>query len=138
MINYDEILLAFLKALEAADIKKEGTTDSIPIAWPNVNFQESEPYFRVNHIPVPAIAVGINSTNLYEGFIQVDVVVKEGVGGISPSQYAKQILSIFPRNKRLVEGSTEIGIRHPGYISPAIQQPDSYFIPVTIPYTAIN
>lgn len=128
-----DIHVAVFDRLEAATI-----TGIQGISWPNVTYNGDKPYLRINILPSPTKALGIRSTDIYEGFVQIDVVTKDGIGGINAVDIAEEIVALFPRNFHAEQGTSEIGFLEEGYPGPAIQEVDGYFIPVSIPYIVIK
>ena len=110
----------------------------LSISFPNVSFEGEKPYLRVNVLPAPTAPFAVTTTDIHEGFLQVDVVVKEGEGSIDAFDYVQRILDVFPRNTLITEGTTKIRIDQLGWPGLAIQQPDGFFIPVSIPYIVLN
>ena len=123
--------------IRVAVFDRISTADILPVAWPNVHYDGTKPYCRVFFLSVPTSALGIRQLNLYEGIVQVDVVVSSGVGEIVAIGYCDQFINLFPRNLYLTQNTTEIGFIEPGYPGPAIQEDDGYFLPVSIPYKII-
>lgn len=108
------------------------------VVWPNVPFTGKPPYLRLFVLPAQTETVGLNSIARLRGIIQIDCVVTAGGGEIEASEKAEAVLAELPRLTRIVEGSTTIEINATGWAGPGLQEPDKYFIPVTIPYEVIK
>ena len=129
-VNTD-IQQAFFDVIDTAAI--------LVTVWPNTDFDTPKPYLRVNYIPFETQSIGISSIDKYGGICQIDVVIEAGLGAIKANQYVDQILDLFtPRPQRLTSGNTAVQISKTGWASPAVQDKDGYFIPISIPYTIIQ
>ena len=115
-----------------------GANASLSVAYPNVKYEGVKPYFRANILPVPTVSLGIQALDRYDGFAQIDVVVKDDTGSIDAAGYVAEILTLFPRNSIITSGTTKIRFDVIGWTSPAVQDVDGYFIPVSIPYIVLN
>lgn len=111
---------------------------TLPIAWPNRKYDGSKPYHRVSFLPAPVASIGLRSIDRYDGFIQIDTVVESDTGAIVVAGYCADILTLFPRNSIIKGDGITIRFNLAGYTSPAVQDVDGYFIPVSIPYTIID
>lgn len=125
-----DIINAFFNTLDVANVA--------PGAWPNVPYEGSTPYVRFHALPAGVESIGLSGIDHRVGVVQVDCVVDAGVGIIEASILADQIIALFPRNTRLVSGSTTVLINKASAMGPGMQEPDHYFIPVTIPYEVIT
>lgn len=108
------------------------------IAYPNIEFTGTKPYLRINVLKANTSPYAVTRGDYHQGIIQVDVVVEVGVGMITASQKAEEVLAIFPRLLRINKNTTTIRIDERGSVGPDIQEPDGYFIPVSIPYRVLN
>ena len=111
-----------------------------PIAWPNQSFNVAtvtgDSYYRVALLPgIPEqIELGDTASNRLSGIYQVSVYWRAGKSGVKPSQEADIIIARFKRGTALIAGALIVKVNAPPYQSPAQQEPDWYFIPVSIPY----
>lgn len=105
--------------------------------FPNVGHDGSKPQLRLSFLPAPTEPHGVSSGDIYEGFVQVDVVIDEGVGAQQGLVLAETVLGMFPRNHHIVESDTKIQFIKKGWLSANVQDETGYFIPVTIPYLVI-
>lgn len=116
--------------------------DELPkIYWPNVASSETppDPHLIVDILPSKTISIGINSTDMLSGIIQILINVKKGTNAFTISDISDQILEIFPRNTEIiVNNETKIRIDKKGYSSPPMPNDVWYSIAVSIPYNVIE
>ncbi len=124
------INLAILKKIEASSLS--------PVAYPNVNFSGSKPYYRVFLLPAKTEAFSLVSSNIYNGIVQIDVVGIEGIGQPKVDILVAAALAVFPRNSLLVENGIKVRFDSTGWPSPPVQDKDEYFIPINFMYLSIS
>ena len=118
--------------------KISGTTPSLgTITWPNIPFSGAPPYLRVHILPATTEAIGIKSGDHHRGIIQVDCVIRDGIGPTTAATLADGVIAAFARNTTATSGTTTIRFNKTGSAGPGQQESDRYFIPVTIPYEVI-
>lgn len=113
----------------------DGSSLGLNIAWPNVEFNEVPPYIAIHPLPAITIPVDIKNGDMHIGTIQVSVTYPAGNGIITATEKAGEVITLFPRNLIITEGTTQIKINRSGWQSPHIQEADEVMIPVSIPYT---
>ena len=113
-------------------------TNVAPGAWPNVPYDGETPYVRYHSLPAGVESIGLSGIDFRTGLVQVDCVVDAGVGMIAASTLADEVIAAFPRNTKLVSGSTTVMINQACFVGPGMQEPDHYFIPISIPYEVIT
>jgi hypothetical protein len=108
------------------------------VAWPNVPFSGNPPFLRVFVLPAQTETVGLATINRHRGIIQIDCVVAAGGGEIDASDLAGSVIATFPRGAEITSGTTTIRVNQQGWAGPGQQEPDRYFVPVSIPYEVIT
>jgi hypothetical protein len=78
--------------------------------------------------------IGLASTDLTTGIVQVSIYVTPGIGAIIPAQIAKQIIDLFPRNLEM----SGVMISGKPWESPALNDNAWYVVPVSIPYQMVT
>lgn len=128
-----EILSACLAKLAAFD-----SSPAIPVAWPGIEFDSPSEgtWLEARLFPNEPrdLAWGDDSCHDMFGFFQINVYYRPGVGQVSPSQIADDLIAFFP--KGLVLGP--VRVRKRAWQSPAVTDEDKLFIPVTIPWRGIT
>ena len=102
--------------IHKAILSKIGTDTNIPIAWPNIVYTGDKPYAAVDIIPGNTVAFSMTDTNLYQGIIQITVVIDAGLGEIKSMLLAENFISMFPRNSVLDYNGTRIRFNGPASI----------------------
>jgi hypothetical protein len=108
------------------------------VAWPNVTYTPSKPYYRINYLPSPTTNLTYGGGDILSGLVQIDVVIKDGIGSVAAASLVDTILALFARNCYITEGTTLIRFEESGWAGPAIQEESGYFIPVSIPYKILT
>ena len=127
-INKD-IEKALFDVVEAAGILEE--------SFPNVSFDKEKPYLDLSILRSGVFSEGLN-IDVHEGMLQVLVMDLQDVGEIKLLEIADQVIALFPRNTRIIEGNTIIYIERTGWVGTALPIDGGYSIPVTIPYKVLN
>jgi len=109
-----------------------------PMVYPNISGDGTKPYYRINILKIPTTPLGVATTDIHEGIIQIDVVVMEGIGVISPQSRVATVLGLFPRNSRITENNTVIRFDRSGWQSPPIQSGGEFFIPVNFQFIVLT
>lgn len=129
--------------IEAALMKRVATNPlSLPIAWPNVDFNvpASRKYLRVQHIPNTVTRQHINSDGAHRflGILQVSVHWPKDVGGIAPREAAGVVVAHFPCDLKLIEDGVEVRIMQRPTAEDVLIGDADVQIPVMIQYESVN
>lgn len=114
---------------------------SIKVALPNIKFDPTglDSYYQVFIVPARKEALGINSSDVQNGFCQVSCYVKYDVGEPKAIAMAETIINAFPRNTKMSSGNLRVEVNKPSYYSNGLTSNNSwYMIPVTIPYVVLT
>ncbi len=122
-----------------ARLKLLALTPAVPVAWPDTEFPKGgaakpDLYFEVHQLRTTPAPIGVSAWDDRAGILQVDVVQKQFVGQIKPTQYADAIAAHFPRNLQLPNGSVRVDINEPPAIAAPIPDAPYTRTPVSIRY----
>lgn len=91
-------------------------------------------YIIIDIMPVPTEAIGINSLNRIQGYINIIIVTPAGTGALRAYEIAKNLLDLFPRNLQMTYSRIDL----PGYLAPALPGDGvTYQVPLVIPFVKL-
>ena len=109
---------------------------SLPIAWPNVDFipPEDQKWLKVDYIPnrVDRLFVGSTEPHQYLGLLQVSVCWPLGAGTDDAGQVAQEIVDLFPVDLKLGTTDPIVRIYERSSVAAVIIGETSIFIPVRV------
>lgn len=114
--------------------------NSLPVVWQNVPAPSIDPgttYLRVFILPANNDSETLEGEHIaYRGVLQIDVVTPINTGAGAAEAIAESIANYFPNNLRITGSSIVPHIVAPPSIAPALQNPESFTVPVSIRYRA--
>ncbi len=119
-------------------IKDATITGIVGKSFPNKPYSGEKNYIRTNIIAFQNQSFSFSGKALLTGIVQVDVVIKDGIGEGEAIEIAEQIINLFLPNLYLMEGTTQIGFLKRGSIGASLTEQGSYTLPIQIPYTIIG
>ncbi len=125
-----DIALAIITAVEDSALD--------PVAYPNVAFTGSVPYYRLSILGGKTIPLTVVATNDYAGIVQIDIVCASGIGLPKANILMNTALAVFPRGKRLTENGVTVLFDEAGWPAPPVQSGSEYFIPLSFPYRSLS
>ena len=114
---------------------------AIPLALPNVNFNQPTPgrdvkWLRATFLPADsfALAIGFDSTIQHYGLMQVDVFYSENSGELAPARIAGEIIALYVRGTDLFSDNFRITIYRAPTVRRAVKDEPWVMLPVIVPY----
>lgn len=102
------------------------------VAWPNVDFNPTEDYLRVNYLGSRSEAYTYGQDRI-PITLQIDCVVREGVGANVAAGMADAVRAVFARGETFTSGGVTVRVDREPYVSGSILSNGWYFLPVSIP-----
>lgn len=110
---------------------------SLPIAWENAKAAPTLPYLRVNLLPASTTAPDLAAlSRTYRGVFQITVVAPIDIGPALADAIVGELETLFPAALTLTQSGLSIQITDPASAAPALQDDDSYRVPVSLLYRA--
>jgi len=104
---------------------------AIPIAWENIGFTPSKPYLRAFLVPASTDSIDLEGKHrMYTGIFQVNIVGEPGNGPPQVEKIAEDLDKEFPLNMRMAVTDGVVLVYSPMNQGPAMQEADSYTLPV--------
>lgn len=127
-----------IRNLLEARLKTYADANSLQVAWQNVPFTPpATTYLRAFVLPANNGSETLEGEHIaYSGVFQVNVVAPINSGPAAAESIAEGVQFHFPNNLRLTGGSLVPQIVGPPSIATALQNPESFVIPVSIRYRA--
>lgn len=118
----------------------------LSIAWQNVPFTPPKDakglplaYLRAWVLPADTTAPTVaGDLTEYQGIFQVDVVCPAGVGPQAADGITAEIVALFPAKTRIAYGGQTVLIATPMSERPALQDTDTYAVPVWCRYSTVQ
>lgn len=111
---------------------------SLPILWPGIDGDPPSTgiWLDVKLFPNEPRDLAWDNDSCHEtfGFFQIRVYYRPGVGQIEPSEIADSLIDYFPKGFEL----GPVRVRKRGWQSPAVDDDDKLYIPVTIQWRGIT
>lgn len=109
---------------------------ALPIAWENTAAPSAMPYLRVNLLPASTRSDTLDGAHrAFSGVLQAMAVVSPGQGPAVAETIAAELDALFPA-ALVLTGPPAIQITEPASTAPALQDDESYRVPVSIRYRA--
>lgn len=137
-------------AFVALSTHLEMSAPTMPTAWPNKHFEETQettgnnigrlrPYQSVSFMPgsVPSTLVGFGQEENLTGIFQVSLYWPSDTGVVPAVRAAAQIAGYYPAGLVLVESGCVVRVNSPAYLSGALQETDRIQVPVTVPWIVL-
>lgn len=123
-----EIRTAFESRLNAW---AKDQSPAIQIAWENISFTPAKPYLRAFLVPASTDSIDLEGKHrMYTGIFQVNIVGEPGKGPPQVEKIAEDLDKEFPLNMRMTVTSGAVLVYSPMNQGPAMQESDSYTLPV--------
>lgn len=104
---------------------------AIPIAWENISFTPAKPYLRAFLVPASTDSIDLEGKHrMYTGIFQVNIVGEPGKGPPQVDKIAEDLDKEFPLNMRMAVTDGVVLVYSPMNQGPAMQESDSYTLPV--------
>lgn len=104
---------------------------AIPIAWENISFTPAKPYLRAFLVPASTDSIDLEGKHrMYTGIFQVNIVGEPGKGPPQVDKIAEDLDKEFPLNMRMAVTDGVVLVYSPMNQGPAMQEADSYTLPV--------
>ena len=114
-------------------------TPPLPVAFENAPFSKpaNGRYARAIVLPGNTTSRDLEGKHReYVGVFQVTLVIRQNVGTADATSLAKSLDEAFPTGPPLQQDGLNVWITRPMGAAPAIQEPDSYEVPVSATYKA--
>lgn len=123
-----EIRTAFESRLNAW---AKDQSPAIQIAWENISFTPAKPYLRAFLVPASTDSIDLEGKHrVYTGIFQVNIVGEPGKGPPQVEKIAEDLDKEFPLNMRMAVTDGVVLVYSPMNQGPAMQEADSYTLPV--------
>lgn len=109
---------------------------NIPLAWQNNTASPAKPYLRFDHLRNTGDSpfAGAESSDLYEGILQVTVVTPKDVGSEMATKIGGLVAAHFPKNLAMDHGSARAWVSSKPSVSSGIEQEASWDVVVSVRY----
>lgn len=126
---------------EALEVRLNALSPALATAWENTPYTpvQGTAYQRTTLLPAPSRNPSMGSSTVLTreaGILQVSLFYPEGAGPAAAQARAELTRGHFPRRLTLTADGITVHITNTPYIHPAIQEPDWYHLPVSIPWRA--
>lgn len=128
-----------IEAIENAFRKRlwEGLP-GVPIAWPNVNFNQPPPYVEAVFFWNDPQRLGIGPAVRFLGIFQATVIVPEGQGTGNALDRASAIADLFPMDLRIPVDVGHVRVTAPPTISGGFTDAGTWRLPVSINHETLT
>lgn len=125
------------QALEIA-LDTWAQAQSIPVAWENRPFTAPEGvYVRAFLLPAQTLSQTLDRVHRrFSGVFQVSLVMPAGAQTGASEALIASLSAAFAPQTPLVRSGVTVYLIEPMSASPALQEPDRYVIPCSVPYEA--
>lgn len=114
-------------------------TPPLRVAWQNVAFTPAagETYLAAFLLPAETGSEDLKGDHrAYRGVFQVSITCPIGAGAGAAFAIAALLDAHFPVNLRVTGTSLTVQVTSPASVGPAMQDPERFTVPVSIPYRA--